>query len=173
MEFGPDDEEEEEEEELRNYTEPTIVEASNEGTEDDTLNQLLSSPRMSYKRYSNQSDKRISIASLRVSERSGMASNRSSTTIKPHSSNVKRIDDADFENALRNFAAERETFLLDLNTSAGVVQKQSKPRPKTQRIVSDDGQQLKSGLGSVRRRISFREMTSIRRQPSIARQGKC
>ena len=128
---------------------------------------------MSYKRFSNQSDKRISITSLRISETKGTASNRSSATIRPsHTNGNKPLEDVDFENALRKFATERESFLLDLNLSAGVVQRQSKPRSRTQKIVNEEQSSLRSGLGSVRRRISFRELSSVKRQPSLARQGQ-
>jgi hypothetical protein len=51
-----------------------------------------------------------------------------------------------------------------------------KPRPRTQRIVADEKpvstNPLKSGIGSVRRHMSFREMSSMKRQPSVARQGE-
>lgn len=175
LEFGPDNEEEGEAPKV--YNEPTIEEDSNEEGEGEgrgnRSSSLLSSPRMSYKRFSNQSDKRISITSLRISESKGTASNRSSATIKPsHVNGNKALDDVSFENALRKFATERESFLVDLNLSAGVVQRQSKPRPRTQKIVSEEQSQLKSSLGSVRRRISFRELSSVKRQTSVARQGQ-
>lgn len=164
LDFGPD-----EEEDPRQHAEPTIPEDSIEEAEEESKS-YLNSPRFSYKRFSNHSDdKRLSITSLRISEK-GAASNRSSATIRAVPGNVS-LDDVDFENALRKFAAERESFLLDLSTTAGVVQNQRKPRPRTQRIISDDGQGLKSGPGSTRRRISFREMSSVKRQPSVIRQG--
>lgn len=78
----------------------------------------------------------------------------------------------DFDNALRKFALERDSFLSDLSLSAGaVVPSRLKPRPKTQRIVGEDvGVGLKSGVGSIRRRISFRDMNSMKRQSSVNRQ---
>lgn len=44
-----------------------------------------------------------------------------------------------------------------------------RPRPKTQRIVNEDAAGLKSSVGSIRRRISFREMSSTKRQSSVNR----
>jgi hypothetical protein len=78
------------------------------------------------------------------------------------------LNDVDFEKALRKFASERDSFLSDLTLSAGaVVPNRPKPRPKTQKIVKEDAAGLKSGVGSIRRRISFRDM---KRQSSVARQ---
>lgn len=79
----------------------------------------------------------------------------------------------DFDKALRKFASERDSFLSDLTLSAGaVVPNRPKPRSKTQRIVNEEATGLKSGVGSIRRRISFRDMNSLKRQTSVARQGK-
>ncbi|KAI1907725.1 hypothetical protein LOZ61_005977 [Ophidiomyces ophidiicola] len=104
-------------------------------------------------------------------------SNRSSMTIKPAAPNrVALLNDVDFDNALRKFAAERDSFLSDLNLSAGAVvtPKPARPRPRTQKIVPEDmsPNPLKSSIGSVRRHMSFRDMTSLKRQPSLARQGE-
>ncbi|KMU87251.1 hypothetical protein CIHG_04696 [Coccidioides immitis H538.4] len=54
-----------------------------------------------------------------------------------------------------------------------VVSKPTKPRPKTQKIVAEDisPNPLKSSIGSVRRHMSFRDMSSMKRQPSLARQS--
>ncbi|KAI2410739.1 hypothetical protein LOZ41_004606, partial [Ophidiomyces ophidiicola] len=60
-------------------------------------------------------------------------SNRSSMTIKPAAPNrVALLNDVDFDNALRKFAAERDSFLSDLNLSAGAVvtPKPARPRPE-------------------------------------------
>ena len=132
------------------------------------------SKRNSYNRLSRLSDdKRLSLSSIRLVEGKGADSNRSSTTIKGIQINgTGSLGDFDFDKALRKFASERESFLADLSLSAGTVPKQPKPRPKTQRIVSDDASNLKSAVGSMRRRISFREMSSMKRQPSVARQGR-
>ncbi|MCJ1323711.1 hypothetical protein MMC10_000372 [Thelotrema lepadinum] len=153
----------------------TIAEDSGEEGEDGTLlsPSHRTSKRLSFQRLSHLSDgKRSSYISTKSSEGRGTDSNRSSTTIKAvQVNNTRSLNDYDFEKALRKFASERDSFLLDLSASAGAVVKQPKPRPKTQRIVNDDPPGLKSGLGSVRRRISFREMSSMKRQPSVARQA--
>lgn len=169
---------EDEEEDARNQTEPTIAEeqiAEAEGEDGSLPPTPRTTKRNSYNRLSHLSDdKRISFSSMRLSDsRAGTDSNRSSATIKAVQINgTKSFTEVEFEKALRKFASERDSFLADLNNSAGVVLKQPRPRPKTQRIVNDEANNLKSGLGSVRRRISFREMTSVKRQPSVARQGE-
>ncbi|KAL8958800.1 MAG: hypothetical protein Q9193_004207 [Seirophora villosa] len=132
--------------------------------------------RNSYQRLSRLSDEaRLSIASISLSpDRKGTDSNRSSTTIKGFqiNSNTTTLSDVDFDRALRRFATERDSFLTDLNLSAGaVVPNRPKARPKTQRIVNnEDGGGLKSGVGSIRRRISFRDMNTMKRQSSVNRQ---
>lgn len=109
----------------------------------------------------------------------GSNSNRSSMTVKGASSPLRASalfsEDFDFDSALFKFANERESFLTDLSLSAGAITPNTRPRSRvrTQKIVSDDspspsGNLLRSGIGSVRR--SFRDMNSMKRQPSIARQ---
>ncbi|KAJ5483542.1 hypothetical protein N7530_002788 [Penicillium desertorum] len=111
----------------------------------------------------------------------GSNSNRSSMTVKGASSPLRASalfsEDFDFDSALFKFANERESFLTDLSLSAGAITPNTRPRSRvrTQKIVSDDspspgGNLLRSGIGSVRR--SFRDMNSMKRQPSIARQGE-
>lgn len=130
----------------------------------------------SYNRLSRLSDDaRLSIQSIsNNSEKYGGDSNRSSATIKGiQITGTGTLNDADFEKALKKFARERDSFLVDLTLSAGaVVPNRPKPRPKTQRITSEDANGLKGGVGSIRRRISFREMSSMKRQPSVVRQCK-
>lgn len=144
-------------------------------------------------------DKRASINTIEDLDNGNTASNRSSATIRPgnntgSSSNgltVPEIDGPsrgsggsflegfDFDKALLKFAAEREDFLEDLTFSAG-AKVQSRPpmvNPRAERIKADDGESsgrrspLRSLRGSIRRRISFREMNSIRKGPSPARPG--
>ncbi|PHH65121.1 hypothetical protein CDD81_3252 [Ophiocordyceps australis] len=83
----------------------------------------------------------------------------------------------DFDTALVKFAAERETFLQDLSFSAG-AKTQSRPpmvKPRAERIRADETppsgrmSPLKSIKGSIRRKISFRDMNSMRKQPAAAR----
>ena len=159
--------------------EPTIEEDRAAEAEGDSPDLRDSTPRRtkrnSYQRLSTLSDEaRLSITSLSLSpERKGTESNRSSTTIKAPqiNGNGRVLNDTDFENALKKFASQRDSFLSDLTLSAGaVVPNRPKARPKTQKIVNEDGGGLKSGVGSIRRRISFRDMNSMKRQSSVKRQ---
>lgn len=125
---------------------------------------------------------------------SGTASNRSSATIRainftdPFNSESKGLQltdlggpvgpiggsglsDEDFDTALKKFANERESFIEEIHFSAGTLPElNSKPKrsAKTQKIVNEDGGGLRSGVGSLRRRIST--MNSLKRQPSVMRQ---
>ncbi|KAL5363934.1 dDENN domain protein [Aspergillus floccosus] len=110
----------------------------------------------------------------------GSSSNRSSLTIKgaPSPRGSSFLEDFDFDKALLKFASERESFLSDLSLSAGAITTQSRPRSRlrTQKIVSEEASSqpaslLRSGIGSVRRHMAFRDMNSMKRQPSIARQA--
>lgn len=136
------------------------------------------SPKRRSNRFSFEARK--SISSILGSE-SKTASNRSSATIKAVPSEIAEevggsgLSDADFEVALKKFASERDSFLEEIQFSAGVIpQPPSKPkqRPKTQRIISDDSQGggLMTGVGSIRRRLST--MSSLKKQPSVMRQCK-
>ncbi|TWU78687.1 hypothetical protein ED733_005942 [Metarhizium rileyi] len=89
------------------------------------------------------------------------------------------MPDFDFDKALLKFAAERENFLEDLSFTAG-AKLQSRPpmiNPRAGRIRADEGppsgrmSPLRSLKGSIRRKISFREMNSVRKGPTTARQG--
>jgi len=77
----------------------------------------------------------------------------------------KGMTDRDFDDALLKFAAERDSFLDELSFSAGTVVP-NKPviHPRAQRVVNEDISLQKTG--SLRRRISLRELTSMRRAPS-------
>ena len=159
--------------------EPTIEEDRAAEAEGDSPDLKGSTPRKgkrgSYQRLSHLSDEaRLSITSLSLSpEGKGTESNRSSTTIKgPQiNGNGRLLSDTDFEHALKKFASQRDSFLSDLTLSAGaVVPNRPKARPKTQKVVNEDGAGLKSAVGSIRRRISFRDMNSMKRQSSVKRQ---
>ena len=137
------------------------------------------SKRNSYQRLSRFSDEaRMSIRSL-DKPLTDSSSNRSSATVRPVPSPGPRasimLSDADFDKALKQFASDRDSFFLDLNFSAGAVTQPShlRARPKTQKIVPENVQpaSLSRGLGSIRRHMSFREMNSVKRQPSMARNG--
>ncbi|KAL7269540.1 hypothetical protein RUND412_007798, partial [Rhizina undulata] len=111
-------------------------------------------------------------------------SNSSNTTITHNSSNGNlevpnpnpnpaptppphpRIPDFDFDKALLKFAAERENFLEDLSFSAGtVVPNKPVTHPRAQKVVTEDMDLQKTN--SLRRRISLRDLTSMRRAPSV------
>ncbi|PWW75255.1 DENN-domain-containing protein [Tuber magnatum] len=78
----------------------------------------------------------------------------------------KGMTDQDFDNALLKFAAERDSFLDELSFSAGtVVPNKPVMHPRAQRVVSEDISLQKTG--SLRRRISLRDLTSMRRAPSV------
>lgn len=145
------------------------------------------------------SDNRFSMSTLDDLDGGNTASsNRSSATIRPvnngtganglsipdlagprRNSGGTVIEGFDFDKALLKFAAEREDFLEDLTFSAG-AKVQSRPpmtNPRAERIKAEDGEPsgrrspLRSLRGSIRRRISFRDMNSMRKQPSTTRQG--
>ena len=122
-------------------------------------------------RYSFEARK--SIGSIISAEPATPASNRSSTTIKASDVNnipgVGMSDDA-FEDALKKFASERDSFLEEVHISAGTVPTPTakKPRPKTVRITQDEdslGAGLRGPVGSLSRRLST--MKSMKRQPSV------
>jgi hypothetical protein len=110
-------------------------------------------------------------------------SNRSSLTIRAvpaSSSNVTDNGDAlaefDFDKALSKFANERDSFLEDLSFSAGTVLQSRPPMTnRAERIKHDESEMngRKSPFGkvggSIRRRISFRDMNSMKRQTTISR----
>jgi len=121
-------------------------------------------------------DHRHSYAStITAADAKQSASNRSSTTIKGVQLGGSGLSDADFEHALRKFASERDTFLEEITFNAGVTPQTrpppARPRPKPQRVVNEDAGNLRAGVGSIRRRLST--MSSLKRQPSVARQGIC
>ena len=165
-------------------TEATIEEDAALETENDLRPTPPSSPkestsnRNSRTRYSFEARNSISSAigtegNKRNSK--GTASNRSSATIKAvqvAQTGGSFLNDADFDEALRKFASDRESFVEEIQFSAGTFQQTSKPRPrpKTVRITNaEDLGGLKGGVGSLRRRLST--MNSMKRQPSVARQS--
>ena len=95
--------------------------------------------------------------------------------------------DFDFDQMLVRFAAERENFLEDLSFSAGAKLHTRPPmiNPRAEKIKADDmeasGRRSPLGLrsikGSIRRKLSFRDMNSntrinsVRKTPSAARAG--
>ncbi|KAI9680578.1 MAG: hypothetical protein M1817_004018 [Caeruleum heppii] len=124
----------------------------------------------SFHRLSKLSDEaRKSIQSVTI-EGSGTASNRSSVTIKPNHVNGSGTNEFDFDQALVKFASERDSFLDELSFTAGTIVHNRPMHPKAQRIMHESTNGVnKSSGGSIRRRISFRDLNSMRRQPSLAR----
>jgi hypothetical protein len=103
------------------------------------------------------------------------ASNRSSATIKGVQIGGSGLSDVDFDNALRKFASERDTFLEEIQFTASAAQQSrsatTRIRPKPARVQHEDGAgNLRAGVGSIRRRLSTMQ-SSLKRQPSMARQG--
>ncbi|PCD41797.1 hypothetical protein AU210_004341 [Fusarium oxysporum f. sp. radicis-cucumerinum] len=83
------------------------------------------------------------------------------------------MGDFDFDKALVKFAAEREVFLEDLSFSAGAKVQARAPmvNPRAERIKAEESDSgrlspLRSIKGSIRRKMSFRDMNSVRKQPS-------
>lgn len=160
--------------------EPTIEEDKIAEAENGILDIHVQTPRKakrsSYQRLSSLSDEaRMSISSLSLAaDKKGTDSNRSSITIKGmqvNNTNGSLMTEADFESALKKFASQRDSFLADLDLTAGaIVPNRTKPRPKTQRITTEDAPGTRSGIGSIRRRISTRNMNSAKRQSSLKRQ---
>ncbi|KAL8409396.1 hypothetical protein RB594_007720 [Gaeumannomyces avenae] len=82
------------------------------------------------------------------------------------------VYDFDFDKALFKFASERENFLDDLSFSAGAKLQTRPPMVNTraERIKAEDAIEsgrmspLKSIKGSIRRKMSFRDMNSVRKQ---------
>lgn len=87
--------------------------------------------------------------------------------------------DFDFDEALLKFAAERENFLDDLSFSAGAKIHTRPPmvNPRTGKLRAEDADAsgrkspLRSIRGSIRRKMSFRDMNSVRKQPMAPRAG--
>ncbi|KAI1780496.1 DENN-domain-containing protein [Hypoxylon cercidicola] len=150
------------------------------------------SANKTYARHSRQnSNNRLSKASFTNSiytleELDGNTrSNRSSATIRPNPVPGQEgglFGDFDFDKALVKFAAERENFLEDLSFSAG-AKTQSRPpmvNPRAERIKADESsggrmspmKSIRGSIrGSIRRKISFRDMNSVRKQPTAPRPG--
>ena len=134
--------------------------------------------RDSYQRLSRLSDEaHMSVRSI-YSNPIGSNSNRSSTTIRatqPAESRMSTaLSEADFERALHTFTRDRDNFFLDLNFGESTQRQSDQPklRHQTQKILAEDFQRGPSrAFGSIRRHISFKEMNSVKRQPSLARNG--
>ncbi|KFA71669.1 hypothetical protein S40288_08070 [Stachybotrys chartarum IBT 40288] len=157
--------------------------------------EIVRGPSRSMSRHSRQNSanrfSRISIdgrASIHTLDEldGNTRSNRSSATIRPVNSPSAGLNgdgpslmgDFDFDKALVKFAAERENFLEDLSFTAGAKTQSRQPmiNPRAERIRTDDPEPtgrmsplMKSIRGSIRRKISFRDMNSVRKQPGPVR----
>lgn len=99
------------------------------------------------------------------------SSTSSNSTLTEHSvkdSAAQKKKDFDFDKALLKFAAERDVFLEDLSFSAGTILP-NKPltHPRAQKVVSEDVPSRLEKASSIRRRISLRDLTSMRRSSSV------
>jgi hypothetical protein len=130
-------------------------------------------------------DFRNSVAALDELEKT--ASNRSSMTIKAGTTNGNTngsgsiLGDFNFDEALIKFANERENFLDDLSFSAGAHVHKPAPMTHPRTDVPKTEENGSSGVtigrrstlrgvgGSIRRRISFREMSSTKRQSTATK----
>jgi hypothetical protein len=87
--------------------------------------------------------------------------------------------DFDFDQMLVKFAVERENFLEDLSFSAGAKLHTRPPMisPRAEKIKADDSElsgrrsPLRGIKGSIRRKLSFRDMNSVRNPHNAARTG--
>lgn len=112
------------------------------------------SPRIS--RYSFEGRKSVGSIIYNI-EPATPASTRSSVTIRQSKGDAHGLSDDAFEEALKKFASERDSFLEDIHVSAGTVTSSTtarRPRPKTIRISTPDESSLKNSVGSIRRRLS-------------------
>lgn len=170
--------------------ENTIAEGPEEGQDEPILG---SAPRGSTARHSRGSLQRLSRLSIdarnSIQSLEGLdtysGSNRSSLTVRAVPSNgttqeslKQGLSDFDFDRALVKFANEREVFLDDLSFSAGTVMQSRPPMTaRAEKIKHDEdglgGRKSPFGRvgGSIRRKISFRDLNSSKKQ-TINRSGK-
>ena len=169
---------------------PQVDATIDEGSEGETpVSPPSGTPRATARHSRNNSWNRLSKSSNEVrtsiqglDELDQTQSNRSSITIKAPttSGNGGGLGDFDFDKALMKFANERENFLDDLSFSAGAPVQKPPPMtiPRTDRLRTEEGNgngaagqvkrnPLRSVGGSIRRRISFKDMNSMKRQPSM------
>lgn len=165
-----------------NGSDSTITE---EGSSEHDDFSILQSPRGSaghsrhdsYQRLSHLSDEaRHTIRSLDSATKS--RSNRSSMTLRPAAAPFDprmstAISEVDFDKAMNKFATNRDDFYLDLtfNPVETPQPARSRSRVQTQKIVAqDDPAPLPNrNFGSIRRHLSFKDMSSTKRQLSMAR----
>ena len=133
-----------------------------------------SPPETSRQRARFSYENRKSTGSIGSPEIKEPSSNRSSATIKAVQENgtAQNATGDPFEQAMKKFAADRDSMTAELQFSAGQLAQPSKPapkpRPKTQRIEKEEAPQIgRSPMGTVRRRLST--MNPLSRQPTARR----
>jgi len=168
----------------------TTIEEGSEG-EGPTSPQSNRTPRATARHSRNNSwnrlskvpnDGRNSIGALDELEKT--RSNRSSMTIRGPATNGSgqgSLGDFNFDEALIKFANERENFLDDLSFSAGAPIQKPPPmtRPRMDKLRTEENEgsggstarrsPLRDVGGTIRRRISFRDMSSAKRQQSMVK----
>ena len=162
----------------------TIDEGNEYGEEGPPISPANAAPRASARHSRNNSWNRLSRLSndarnsiLSLDELEATRSNRSSLTIRAVPANGNgngEFGDFDFDKALTKFANERESFLDDLSFSAGAPLQSrppmTDPRADSLRLEGDVLGTVKRSplrnVGGTIRRISFRDLNSLKRQPS-------
>ncbi|KAF3915886.1 hypothetical protein AA313_de0202956 [Arthrobotrys entomopaga] len=139
------------------------------GSRISTLSTSSTSPSFADTKRSSQSSNATIIASAVNGQARQANSNHGDAVVHPSGIG---LGDFDFDTALRKFATERENFLEDLSFSAGAVQNNpKKPPPVNARIQKvmegNNGSPSLAKSGSLRRRISLRDLNSMRRAPSV------
>lgn len=82
------------------------------------------------------------------------------------------LSDVNFDQALKKFASERDSFLEEIQFSAGQLAQPDRPRPKakTQRMSAGGHKRENSYGGSLRKRLSV--INHLSRQSTSTRRGK-
>ncbi|KAF3917518.1 hypothetical protein ABW21_db0209442 [Orbilia brochopaga] len=141
------------------------------GSRMSTLSTNSASPSFADTKRSSQSSNATIIAGNSNSQFRQINTNHSDAIAQTINAGLS-IGDFDFDTALRKFATERENFLEDLSFAAGAVHHQpKKPPPVNARIQKvmegNNGPPNIVKSGSLRRRISLRDLNSMRRAPSV------
>ncbi|KAI9671866.1 MAG: hypothetical protein M1831_003394 [Alyxoria varia] len=153
----------------------TIEENGIAESESETLPNSPMSPDASSRKKRFSWEARKSISSFTAIESKTTSSNRSSATIRPAKEGGEQESPAglgqDFDEALKKFAADRDSVLNEISFSAGQTSQPNKPaprpKPKTQRIINEDSQVSRSSIGTVKRRLST--MNPLSKQSTVRR----
>ncbi|KAI5305121.1 hypothetical protein KEM56_005247 [Ascosphaera pollenicola] len=96
------------------------------------------------------------------------SSSSSSNSHKPLTTTISR------SSTVINIHTSGSSTTLNAGNGTAAAPSLLRSRPRTQRIIPEEptgGNPLKSGIGSVRKHMSFRDMSSVKRQPSLVRQA--